>query len=452
MSEKKNKNIQNFFQENPPKRKIIIEKSHKLGPIQQKLVIHPKRNLRKSLMFSKKEVFDKFIIEKEKKNNLPENKIIENGNNNENKNEIEKKKKIFVKKEDFPGDSRESPIFKKKIELEIKIPNDDSINDTVNSPFNKIEGDYKEKNENINILKNPFIDINDNKDTIGIFNPFKISKNNDQGKINQNNPFLKILKDNPDNNEKNGKGYNPFTNVENIPSRNNPFVTTKYNPFIPNNNNNEEKIINPFITTNNTKNNPFLKVNSSNPFFFDSNTLNNHSSLNENPKEKSDEEEDIKNIEEEVKIEKDETKFKNLKEVQYNKSDKFFETEIQNLQFLEQENGKNKYTSKGSGIFSFQLEKNEKGKNVGIFTLRESSTKNIKIQGIVIDMTTVEKAKLKNGLEFIFIKNILVKYSKYDKDNISEETKISFLRIRVKENDVDNFYNKTNEFFNLVKK
>ena len=67
-------------------------------------------------------------------------------------------------------------------------------------------------------------------------------------------------------------------------------------------------------------------------------------------------------------------------------------------------------------------------------------------------MTSVEKSKLKNGLEFIFIKNILVKYSKYDKDNISEETKISFLRIRVKENDVDNFYNKTNEFFNLVKK
>jgi hypothetical protein len=35
---------------------------------------------------------------------------------------------------------------------------------------------------------------------------------------------------------------------------------------------------------------------------------------------------------------------------------------------------------------------------------------------------------------------------------MSEITKITFLRIRVKEDKVDDFYNKTNDFFNLVKK
>ncbi len=59
---------------------------------------------------------------------------------------------------------------------------------------------------------------------------------------------------------------------------------------------------------------------------------------------------------------------------------------------------------------------------------------------------------MKNGLEFIFIKNILVKYSKYDPDKITEETKITYLRIRINKNEIDNFYNKTNEFFNLIKK
>ena len=122
------------------------------------------------------------------------------------------------------------------------------------------------------------------------------------------------------------------------------------------------------------------------------------------------------------------------------------------MQFLEREQGKNKYISKGSGIFSFQEEKDEKGKKIGIFTLRESATKNIKLQGIIIDSTCVEKSKLKNGLEFIFIKNILVKYSKYETEKMSEETKITFLRIRVKKEEIDNFYNKTNEFFNLIKK
>ena len=122
------------------------------------------------------------------------------------------------------------------------------------------------------------------------------------------------------------------------------------------------------------------------------------------------------------------------------------------MQYLEHYKDKNKYISIGGGIFDYQEEKDENGKNVGIFILRESSTKKIKLQGIIIDSTSVEKAKLKNGLEFIFIKNILVKYSKYDPDKITEETKITYLRIRINKNEIDNFYNKTNEFFNLIKK
>ena len=207
---------------------------------------------------------------------------------------------------------------------------------------------------------------------------------------------------------------------------------------------------NPFISDNEqaNKNNPFMTNGLSNPFKFNANNLKNDSSIKEN----SEEDEDNKDLEEEVKIEKDEDKLKNLKEVQYSKTDKFYEIEIENLQYLEHGKDKNKYISIGGGIFDYQEEKDENGKNVGIFILRESSTKKIKLQGIIIDSTSVEKAKLKNGLEFIFIKNILVKYSKYDPDKITEETKITYLRIRINKNEIDNFYNKTNEFFNLFKK
>ena len=207
---------------------------------------------------------------------------------------------------------------------------------------------------------------------------------------------------------------------------------------------------NPFISDNEqaNKNNPFMTNGLSNPFKFNANNLKNDSSIKEN----SEEDEDNKDLEEEVKIEKDEDKLKNLKEVQYSKTDKFYEIEIENLQYLEHDKDKNKYISIGGGIFDYQEEKDENGKNVGIFILRESSTKKIKLQGILIDSTIVEKAKLKNGLEFIFIKNILVKYSKYDPDKITEETKITYLRIRINKNEIDNFYNKTNEFFNLIKK
>ena len=59
MSEKKSNNIKNFYNENPSKKRIILEKVNKPGPIEQKLIIHHKKNLRKSLIFDSKEDFDK---------------------------------------------------------------------------------------------------------------------------------------------------------------------------------------------------------------------------------------------------------------------------------------------------------------------------------------------------------------------------------------------------------
>jgi hypothetical protein len=261
---------------------------------------------------------------------------------------------------------------------------------------------------------------------------------------------------------------NPFKNIQNNSNNYNPFILSNNGNKIQNNTligDNNTKINNPFIinndktnsnpflnnneTNNGQQNNPFLMKDSSNVFTFDSNNLKQEPNKNQ---DNNKEEENPEYFNEDVKIEKDEEKHKNLKEVQYKTNQKFFETKIENLQFLEQENGKSKYTTKGNGLFSFELDKNEQGKNIGLFTFREISTKNVKLSGMIIDSTTVEKSKLRVGLEFIFIKNILVKYTKYNSNGLSEQTKVTFLRIRVKNEELDNFYNKTNEFFNLVKK
>ena len=220
------------------------------------------------------------------------------------------------------------------------------------------------------------------------------------------------------------------------------------NPFL-NIGNNNEKSSNPFLQyLDNNKHkskNPFLEYNTedeaSKAFNF---------SIPEQKEEVSDSDEE--DIEKEVEIERDEENLKSFKEVKYEKKDKFYEKEVINLQFLETEKGKSKYITKGGGLFSLQEEKNEKGENIGVFALRDKSTKNIKLQGIIIDSSTVEKAKLSNGVEFIFIKNVLVKYSKYDTSELIDETKITFLRIRVNKDDIDDFYNKICEFFKLVKK
>jgi hypothetical protein len=375
-----------------------------------------------------------------------------------------------MRKEDFLDE-------KEKKELEEKNKNKQkNKNGKPFNPFGILVDEFLEKNKekpeinnNNTTSLNPFKNIN-YKTTEITNNPFTLPN---EDKINKINPFMDLLKNNNSNNDNKAK-LNPFINAPNNSNHFNPFLTKNDKEAAPllntnvNNNNNNIKNFNPFLKNNDgmsnqppknpfimnddgenkgQSSNPFLMNGSSNIFTFASNNL--KQEPNEIQEKQSDDE-DVNNIQEEVKIEKDENKLKDLKEVEYQKKNKFFETQIENLQFLEQENGKNKYTSKGSGIFSFEEDKDEQGKKVGIFTLREQSTKNIKLKGIIIDSTCVEKSKLKSGLEFIFIKNILVKYTKYD--SMSEITKITFVRIRVKEDKVDDFYNKTNDFFNLVKK
>ena len=466
------KPLQLFFSENPFKKRIIIQKTSNNAPIvEQNLIIHHKRNLRKSLLHNSKQDFDKEQKQKEPKENL-DKKNNSNNENNKNKDIIIKSGKkliklplnLLMKKEDLMDE-------KERREYEEKKKNNEACNNKGKAfnPFGCVVKDFLKKNQeksetNTNIASlNPFKNINYEPSEI-INNPFKLPS---QDKINKSNPFMNLAQKNESNKDKKSD-LNPFKNIQNNSNNYNPFILSNNGNKIQNNTligDNNTKINNPFIinndktnsnpflnnneTNNGQQNNPFLMKDSSNVFTFDSNNLKQEPNKNQ---DNNKEEENPEYFNEDVKIEKDEEKHKNLKEVQYKTNQKFFETKIENLQFLEQENGKSKYTTKGNGLFSFELDKNEQGKNIGLFTFREISTKNVKLSGMIIDSTTVEKSKLRVGLEFIFIKNILVKYTKYNSNGLSEQTKVTFLRIRVKNEELDNFYNKTNEFFNLVKK
>ena len=467
------KSLQLFFSENPFKNRIIIQKTSNNAPIvEQNLIIHHKRNLRKSLLHNSKQDFDKEQKQKEPKENLDKKNNSDN-ENNKNKDIIIKSGKkliklplnLLMKKEDLMDE-------KERREYEEKKKNNEACNNKGKAfnPFGCVVKDFLKKNQeksetNTNIASlNPFKNINYEPSEI-INNPFKLPS---QDKINKSNPFMNLAQKNESNKDKKSD-LNPFKNIQNNSNNYNPFILSNNGNKIQNNTligDNNTKINNPFIinndktnsnpflnnndkTNNGQQNNPFLMKDSSNVFTFDSNNLKQEPNKNQ---DNNKEEENPEYFNEDVKIEKDEEKHKNLKEVQYKTNKKFFETKIENLQFLEQENGKSKYTTKGNGLFSFELDKNEQGKNIGLFTFREISTKNVKLSGMIIDSTTVEKSKLRVGLEFIFIKNILVKYTKYNSNGLSEQTKVTFLRIRVKNEELDNFYNKTNEFFNLVKK
>ena len=465
------KPLQLFFSENPFKKRIIQKTSNNAPIVEQNLIIHHKRNLRKSLLHNSKQDFDKEQKQKEPKENLDKKN---NSNNENNKNKdiiINSGKKLIklplnllMKKEDLMDE-------KERREYEEKKKNNEACNNKGKAfnPFGCVVKDFLKKNQeksetNTNIASlNPFKNINYEPSEI-INNPFKLPS---QDKINKSNPFMNLAQKNESNKDKKSD-LNPFKNIQNNSNNYNPFILSNNGNKIQNNTligDNNTKINNPFIinndktncnpflnnneTNNGQQNNPFLMKDSSNVFTFDSNNLKQEPNKNQ---DNNKEEENPEYFNEDVKIEKDEEKHKNLKEVQYKTNQKFFETKIENLQFLEQENGKSKYTTKGNGLFSFELDKNEQGKNIGLFTFREISTKNVKLSGMIIDSTTVEKSKLRVGLEFIFIKNILVKYTKYNSNGLSEQTKVTFLRIRVKNEELDNFYNKTNEFFNLVKK
>ena len=166
--------------------------------------------------------------------------------------------------------------------------------------------------------------------------------------------------------------------------------------------------------------------------------------------EKKEEEEDIENVEEEVKIEKDENKLKKFKEIKYEKENKFFEIIIENLQYFDKNNEKSKYVSVGPGMLSLQQE-NKDGKKSGIFVLRDLITKIIKIQGVIINSSTVEKAKMKNGLEYILVKNVLANFIKYTNLEDVRETILTYLRIKVNRDNLETLLDKINEFFSSIK-
>ena len=154
---------------------------------------------------------------------------------------------------------------------------------------------------------NPFKVNSSNNNT----NPFSSVQNKFSSNISNNNPFL------PQNNQSFSNISNPFTKMNSVnnnkfPSQNstNPFLSSSNNNnnFLNNNNstfnsfnnntnflsnNNNTNTSNPFLSTNNTVNNPFLKSSnqnniSNNPFSTNSNSgfLNNNqnfSSSNSNP-------------------------------------------------------------------------------------------------------------------------------------------------------------------------
>ena len=354
-------------------------------------------------------------------NNNNKKKENENENKNENKNENEIVENPFLA---ISKNKMKNPFSNMNQLITNIFSNNNNYNNTVINPFNP---------NNDNII-NPFSSSKKN--------PFSTipSNNNINNKVEIKNPFIDI----------NNNHNNPFTsNINNSNTNINPF-----NPFT-NNNNNTNNVINPFLSSVNNNNTNTNNNNCINPFINSNNNIfnnNNNQTLNNNDiVNKTDEDEKI-NVEEEIKIEKDENKLKDFKEVKYEIKNKFYEVQIENLQYLDKENDKKKYISVGAGMLSFQEETNNNGKKVGIFVLRDIFTKNIKIQGIIIDSSSVEKAKLKNGLDFIMIKNILATYSKYDKDNINRETKLTFIRIRVESNNFENLFNKAKEFFEIMKK
>ena len=112
------KPLQIFFSENPfKKRKISLKSNDNVPIIEQNLIIHHKRNLRKSLAHKPKQYFDNEQKQKEPKENL-------NKNNNEiNKNEaiintgkrlIKFDNNLLIKKEDLLDENERREYEEKK--------------------------------------------------------------------------------------------------------------------------------------------------------------------------------------------------------------------------------------------------------------------------------------------------------------------------------------------------
>lgn len=478
------------------------------GPINQDLILHHDNNLRKSMLYKQppESTFlgnithqkEKEIQKKEKYNDLRDflhfnsekNKIKSEENNNilnrtksKYNNDIIK----FVNNLGFKADKKITNfenIFSNNMnkEKDVNIPinikqNNEQANPTNSSNISSMDKNNIENNCENKIVKNPFLPnpektignpfketnpflINNfNNNNNSIINPFNPNNDNiiNPFSSSKKNPFSSNISNNDKNTEVNNQFLQNNNNTNNYNNNVNPF-----NPFLPSNNktsnNNNNDINNPFknfVNNNNTNNffnNPFIN-NNNNSFISNMNVNpfqnNNNNKLSNNDETDNQNEDENINVEEEIKIEKDENKLKNFKEVKF-EINKFYEIKIENLQYLEREDNKNKYVSIGEGMLSFQV--NKEGKKNGILVLRDINTKNIKIQAIISASSSVEKAQLKNGLEFIMIKNVLAIYSKYNKENIIQKTNLTYIRIRVDKDNIENLLNKAKEFFELMKK
>ena len=352
-------------------------------------------------------------------------------------------------------------------------------NDKMFNPFLQISNPFSQNNNN-----NPFTKNTNDNNAVNPFskktnnNPFTQNTNNSQ-LVNQfsqntnNNPFTKSNSKNKvanpflQSNNKN-KVANPFLQnnnnsqlvnsfLQNTNQVNNPFLNN-INPFLSNNNNqlnninnnnnnsnNSEKAVNPFCSITNNANNccgPFLNNNN---IIFPAN--------NDKEEEEENKNDDNVNVEEEVKIEKDEKRLSEFKEVKYEKNNKFYEVEVENMQYLDKVDGTHKFVTIGGGMLSFQEEKDREGKKRGLIVLRDNNTKNVKLQGIIYNNSSVvEKVKLKKGKEIIIMKNILATFQKVDKNYTNQVTQLSHFRIRVNNSNLENLLNQAKDFFELMKK
>jgi hypothetical protein len=396
------------------------------------------------------------------------------------------------------------------------ILNTDNKNSNNNSTNNQSINPFQQNSNSNDKMFNPFLQNNNNQinnnnnnpfskntNNNNVFNPFSQNTNNNPFTKNTNNnnivnPFSQNTNNNPfaQSNSKN-KMANPFTQSNSKNKVANPFLQSNSknkvaNPFLQNANNSQ--LVNPFLQNTNQVNNPF--VNNINPFLQNNNNqlnnINNNNNNNSNNSKKAvnpfcsitnnanncynpflnnnniifpanndkEEEEENKNddndnvnVEEEVKIEKDEKRLSEFKEVKYEKNNKFFEVDVENMQYLDKVDGTHKFVTVGGGMLSFQEEKDRDGKKRGLIVLRDKNTKNVKLQGIIYNNSSVvEKVKLKKGKEIILMKNILATFQKVDKNYTNQVTQLSHFRIRVDNSSLENLLNQAKDFFELMKK
>ncbi len=155
--------------------------------------------------------------------------------------------------------------------------------------------------------------------------------------------------------------------------------------------------------------------------------------------EEEEEEEELKELQKEIELEADQEKVSKFEEIHINKDQKFFEINVENCQYYD--NQEQKYKSLGRGMFSLQKEEN---KNIGQIVIRDNQTKNIKMQGVLIQQSQVEKISFKN-LEIVVIKSV---YGTIQ----GKLSSLTNVRIKVDSYSVEKVYKKCLEFNESLKK